>query len=76
MHVDDVVAAKGRIGEKLTLPVAVGFLEAKQIPLSPADAILDGEWLRQNGEGRNFERKDFGSGETHRGWELSTAYPD
>ena len=75
MHVDDVVAAQSGIGEKLTLPVAVRSLEAKQISLSAADAILDREWLRQDGESRNFERKNFGSGETHRGCELSTAYP-
>jgi hypothetical protein len=76
MHVDDIVAAQSGIGEKLTLPMAVRFLEAKEISLSAADAILDGERLRQNGESRNFERKDFGGGETHRGWELSPAYPD
>src|SRR4029077_14968118 len=41
VHVDDIVAAKGGIGEKFTLPMAVGFLKAKQVFLSALDTFLD-----------------------------------
>ena len=59
VHVDDVVAAEGGIDEEFALPMPVGFLQAKQIFLSAADTFLDREGLRQNGESRNFKRKNL-----------------
>ena len=46
MHVDDIVATEGGIGDELAFPMAVGSLQAKEISLSAANAFLDGERRR------------------------------
>ena len=46
MHVDNVVAAEGSIGDELALPMPVGSLQAKEISLSAANAVLEGERRR------------------------------
>ena len=66
MHVDDVVEAKGRVGQELALPMSVGLLKAKEVLLGAANAFLHRYRFPQDRKSGDFERHHFGGGKTHR----------
>ena len=76
MHVDDVIAAEGGIGDQFAFPVAVGLLKTKEVGLGATNSLLERNRPFKNGKLRDFKRQDLvGNSALHALYQRSSQLP-